>query len=82
MWGEGAIDATKDYTPMNEAKAEFAWWSIVTDVLHDSLVLCNWVWPMAMAPEMCIRDRGSAALCGSRPRRGSIALPAAAPDCV
>lgn len=50
MWGEGAIDATKDYTPMNEAKAEFAWWSIVTDVLHDSLVLCNWVWPMAMAP--------------------------------
>ena len=35
---------------MNEAKAEFAWWSIVTDVLHDSLVLCNWVWPMAMAP--------------------------------
>ena len=50
MWGEGAIDAPKDYTPMNEAKAEFAWWSIVTDVLHDSLTLCNWVWPMAMAP--------------------------------
>ncbi len=50
MWGEGSIDPVKNYTPMNEAKAEFAWWSIVTDVLHDSLVLCNWVWPMAMAP--------------------------------
>ena len=50
MWGKGAIDPVKDYTEMNEAKAEFAWWSIVTDVLHDSLVLCNWVWPMAMAP--------------------------------
>ncbi|MDY2777218.1 MAG: aldehyde ferredoxin oxidoreductase [Collinsella sp.] len=50
MWGEGSIDDTKNYTPMNEAKAEFAWWCIVTDVLHDSLTLCNWVWPMAMAP--------------------------------
>ncbi len=51
MWGsEEAIDADKNYTPMNEYKAEFAWWSIVTDVLHDSLTLCNWVWPMAMAP--------------------------------
>ena len=50
MWGEGAVDPDKNYSPMNEAKAEFAWWSIVTDVLHDSLTLCNWVWPMAMAP--------------------------------
>ena len=37
-------------TPINKHKVEFAWWSIVTDVLHDSLTLCNWVWPMAMAP--------------------------------
>ena len=50
MWGEGAVDPDKNYSPMNEAKAEFAWWSIVTDVLHASLTLCNWVWPMAMAP--------------------------------
>ena len=51
MWGsEDAIDPNNDYTPMNEYKAEFAWWSIVTDVLHDCLTLCNWVWPMAMAP--------------------------------
>jgi aldehyde:ferredoxin oxidoreductase len=35
---------------MNPYKAKFAWWSIITDVLHDSLTLCNWVWPMAMSP--------------------------------
>ena len=51
MWGgEDAVDPDMNYTPINEHKIEFAWWSIVTDVLHDSLVLCNWVWPMAMAP--------------------------------
>ncbi len=51
MWGgEDAIDPDKNYTPMNEHKAEFCWWSIVTDVLHDCLTVCNWVWPMAMAP--------------------------------
>lgn len=51
IWGgEDAIDPNKNYTPMNEHKANFAWWSIVTDVLHDSLTLCNWVWPMAMSP--------------------------------
>ena len=48
--GEDAMDPDKNYTPINEHKIEFAWWSIVTDVLHDSLCLCNWVWPMAMAP--------------------------------
>ncbi|MBM6687736.1 aldehyde ferredoxin oxidoreductase [Collinsella ihumii] len=58
MWGEGAVDADKNYTPMNEAKAEFAWWSIVTDVLHDCLTLCNWVWPMAMAPDKDRSYRG------------------------
>ena len=31
-------------------KAKFCWWSIVTDVLHDCLTLCNWVWPMTMSP--------------------------------
>lgn len=51
VWGSAdAVDPDKNYTPMNEAKAEFAWWCLVTDVLHDSLTLCNWVWPMTMAP--------------------------------
>lgn len=43
---------------MNEYKANFAWWSIVTDVLHDSLTLCNWVWPMTMSPTKARDYRG------------------------
>ena len=51
LWGGGdALDEDKNYTPMNEHKAKFAWWSAITDVLHDSLTLCNWVWPMTMSP--------------------------------
>ena len=51
VWGgKDAIDQNKNYTPMNERKANFAWWSVVTDVLHDSLTLCNWTWPMTMSP--------------------------------
>ena len=44
--------------PMNEHKAKFCWWSIVTDVLHDSLTLCNWVWPMTMSPSKSRDYRG------------------------
>ena len=59
LWGgEDACDPDKNYTPMNEHKANFAWWSIVTDVLHDSLTLCNWVWPMAMSPSKTRDYRG------------------------
>ena len=59
VWGsEEAIDKNKNYTPMNDHKANFAWWSIVTDVLHDSLTLCNWVWPMTMSPSKTRDYRG------------------------
>ncbi|MDO4289680.1 MAG: aldehyde ferredoxin oxidoreductase [Eggerthellaceae bacterium] len=59
LWGgEDAVDPDKNYTPMNEHKANFAWWSVVTDVLHDSLTLCNWVWPMAMSPSKSRDYRG------------------------
>ena len=59
VWGSAdAITADKNYTPMNEYKANFAWWSIVTDVLHDSLTLCNWVWPMTMSPTKSRNYRG------------------------
>ena len=59
IWGgEEACDPDKNYTPMNDAKANFTWWSIVTDVLHDSLTLCNWVWPMAMSPTKARDYRG------------------------
>ncbi|MDR3137037.1 MAG: aldehyde ferredoxin oxidoreductase [Coriobacteriales bacterium] len=51
VWGDkSAIDDRLKYTPMNPYKAKFTWWSLVTDVLHDSLTLCNWVWPMTMSP--------------------------------
>lgn len=59
VWGDAsAIDPDKNYTPMNEYKANFAWWSIVADVLHDSLTLCNWVWPMTMSPTKARDYRG------------------------
>ena len=59
VWGDAsAIDPDKNYSPMNEYKANFAWWSIVTDVLHDSLTLCNWVWPMTMSPTKARDYRG------------------------
>ena len=59
VWGgEDACDPDKNYTPMNDHKANFAWWSIVTDVLHDSLTLCNWVWPMTMSPTKARNYRG------------------------
>ena len=59
VWGDAsAIDPDKNYTPMNEYKANFAWWSIVTDVLHDSLTLCNWVWSMTMSPTKARDYRG------------------------
>ncbi len=59
VWGgKDAIDPDKNYTPMNENKANFAWWSLVTDVLHDSLTLCNWVWPMTMSPTKARDYRG------------------------
>ena len=59
VWGDAsAIDPDKNYTPMNEYKANFAWWSIVTDVLHDSLTLCNWVRPMTMSPTKARDYRG------------------------
>ena len=59
VWGgKDAIDQNKNYTPMNEHKANFAWWSLVTDVLHDSLTLCNWTWPMTMSPTKARNYRG------------------------
>lgn len=59
LWGGAeALDQEKNYTPVNDAKMNFCWWSIVTDVLHDSLTLCNWVWPMAQSPSKERKYRG------------------------
>lgn len=55
---ETALDYPKNYTPMNEYKAKFAKWSIVTNCLHDSITLCNWVWPMMFSPTKAREYRG------------------------
>lgn len=55
LFGEGALDAPKNYTKMNEAKAKFAKFGVMRQVLHDSFTLCNWVWPMTLSPR---KERG------------------------
>lgn len=50
-WGEGAFDKVAHYTPMNSAKAKFAKWCLVKNVLHDSLTVCNWVFPLLVSPD-------------------------------
>lgn len=55
IWGSpAALDAPNNYTPMNEYKARFVKWSLVRTMLHNSLTLCNWMWPMATSP---LRER-------------------------
>jgi len=63
VWGSpDALDAPKNYTPMNEYKAKFAKWSIDRNFLHDSITLCNWVWPMTVSPQKSRNYRGDTAL--------------------
>ncbi|WP_312815379.1 aldehyde ferredoxin oxidoreductase [Sedimentibacter sp.] len=63
IWGSAdAVDAPANYTPMNEYKAKFAKWSIVRNCLHDSLTLCNWMWPMVTSPVKERNYRGDTTL--------------------
>ena len=55
LFGPGALDKPKAYTPMNESKAKFAKFGVIRQVIHDSMTLCNWVWPMTFSPR---KDRG------------------------
>ncbi len=50
IWGAGAIDEDRNYTPMNPEKAKFAVWSLLRKELHDSLTLCNWMYPFVASP--------------------------------
>ena len=54
-FGVGCLDKPKNYTRMNEAKAKFAKFGVVRQVLHDSFTLCNWVWPLTFSPR---KERG------------------------
>lgn len=63
VWGSpDALDAPMNYTPMNEYKANFAKWSLDRNFLHDSITLCNWVWPMTVSPSKARNYRGDTAL--------------------
>ncbi len=57
-----ALDAPADYKPMNEYKARFVKWSLCRTMLHNSLTLCNWMWPMSVSPLKERKYRGDTAL--------------------
>ncbi len=50
LWGAEAIDREDHYTPMNRDKAVFAFWAMLRKELHDSLTLCNWMYPLVASP--------------------------------
>jgi aldehyde:ferredoxin oxidoreductase len=50
IWGAAAIDEARNYTRMNPEKARFAVWSLLRKELHDSLTLCNWMYPIVASP--------------------------------
>jgi len=50
LWGAGAIDDPDHCQPMTVDKAKFALWSLLRKELHDSLTLCNWMYPLVASP--------------------------------
>ena len=48
-FGEGCIDAPKNYTPINDAKIRLAKWAFLEKQWHDSATLCNWMYPMTLS---------------------------------
>ncbi len=62
LWGIDALDGPQNYTPMNRSKARFAKHSIIRNLLHDSLTLCNWMWPMQVSPLKSRNYRGDTTL--------------------
>jgi aldehyde:ferredoxin oxidoreductase len=50
LWGSGSVDDIQNFTRMNPDKAKFAVWALLRKELHDSLTLCNWMYPMVASP--------------------------------
>lgn len=50
FFGEGCFDKQKAYTPMNRNKAKVAKWAFNGKQIHDSVTVCNWIWPMTQSP--------------------------------
>ncbi|MGL5169201.1 aldehyde ferredoxin oxidoreductase [Edwardsiella tarda] len=59
---EAAYDETKNYTPINAAKINYAKWALLRVCLHNAITLCNWVWPMTVSPLKSRNYRGDLAL--------------------
>lgn len=57
-----ALDAPMNYKPMNVHKARFVKWSLARSILHNSLTLCNWMWPMSVSPLKERKYRGDTSL--------------------
>jgi aldehyde:ferredoxin oxidoreductase len=57
-----ALDAPAVYTKMNVYKAKFVKYALVRTMLHNSLTVCNWMWPMAVSPLKERKYRGDTAL--------------------
>ena len=70
LWGEGAVDESDRLSPMNADKARFAVWSLFRKELHDSLTLCNWMYPLAASP---LKARGYEGDVGAEARLYSLA---------
>jgi aldehyde:ferredoxin oxidoreductase len=50
LWGAAAVDERDNFTPMSIEKAKFAAWAVFRKELHDSLTLCNWMYPLVASP--------------------------------
>jgi aldehyde:ferredoxin oxidoreductase len=57
-----AYDDNKDYHPINQYKIKYTKWAIIKNCLHDSVTLCNWVWPMTVSPHKDRDYRGDLGL--------------------
>jgi aldehyde:ferredoxin oxidoreductase len=50
FWGADAAEGNTDCKPFKPAMAKFAIWGLLRKELHDSLTLCNWMWPFIASP--------------------------------
>ncbi|MEE3380148.1 MAG: aldehyde ferredoxin oxidoreductase N-terminal domain-containing protein [Lachnospiraceae bacterium] len=50
FFGPGCWDPQKHYTPINENKVKVSVFSFEDKNLHDSLTVCDWIWPMTQSP--------------------------------
>lgn len=57
-----AFDETKNYTPINRYKIDYAKWTLLRSCLHNAVTLCSWVWPMTVSPHKSRNYRGDLAM--------------------